>query len=226
LKGLDIEGGGHFGTGISFGGGAALHVHKVQIRNFRSTTAVSNAGGIFFSPNAYAELYVVDSYITDNGGPSNFSGGILISPISTGSVNAFINRAQIENNSVGINVRTPNSTGVAVNAVIRDSVVAGSGGDGISAISPAGKASVSILVDGVKVATNFGSGIRADGAATSGAGSAIVRISNSTIANNVTGVSTANVGQLESFKNNVISGNLTDGTPIPAFPGPGGTPLQ
>jgi hypothetical protein len=78
----------------------------------------------------------------------------------------------------------------------------------------------------VKVATNFGSGIKADGATASGAGSAFVRISNSTVALNVTGASTAAAGVLQSFKNNVIVGNFVDGTPIPAFSGPGGTALQ
>jgi hypothetical protein len=31
---------------------------------------------------------------------------------------------------------------------------------------------------------------------------------------------------MQSFKNNQIAGNNADGTPIPAFSGPGGTALQ
>jgi hypothetical protein len=31
---------------------------------------------------------------------------------------------------------------------------------------------------------------------------------------------------VQSFKNNMIVGNGTDGTPLPAVPGPGGAPLQ
>jgi hypothetical protein len=46
-----------------------------------------------------------------------------------------------------------------------------------------------------------------------------------TIANNVTGVVNLG-GTLQSFKNNQIALNGTDGTPIAAFPGPGGTPQQ
>jgi hypothetical protein len=42
---------------------------------------------------------------------------------------------------------------------------------------------------------------------------------------NTTGVSFAGA-TMQSFKNNQIAGNNTDGTPIPAFPGPGGTALQ
>jgi hypothetical protein len=133
---------------------------------------------------------------------------------------------RLENNTIGILVEGNSSTGVAVNATVVDSVVAGSAGHGIRASTIAGHAAVTIFVDHSVVSGNFGSGINADGAAASGAGSAAVRIGDSTINNNVTGVSTTGAGVVQSFKNNRISANLTDGTPIPAFPGPGGTPLQ
>jgi hypothetical protein len=52
-----------------------------------------------------------------------------------------------------------------------------------------------------------------------------VYLGSSTIIGNWAGV--VNVGgTFQSFKINQIAGNLTDGTPITAFPGPGGTPLQ
>jgi hypothetical protein len=146
LKGLDIDGDRNFGAGISFINGAALHVHKVQIRNYLSTTTISHATGISFGPNAYSELYVVDSSITDNSGPSAFSGGVLIRPQGTRSANVFINRVQVENNSFGIVADGSQSTGVAVNVVVRDSVVAGSGGDGIRAFTTASHAAASVLV--------------------------------------------------------------------------------
>ena len=225
LKGLDIEGAGTGFVGIVFFAGAALHVHKVQIRNFRSNN--NGASGLIFEPGTYAELYVTDSYITDNGLASlPTNGGIVIQPFGSGSANVSINRVRLENNSTGILVDGSGSTGVAVNAVVLDSVVSGSAGNGIAAVTSAGKAAASILVDHSVVTGNFASGINANGAAASGAGSAVVRIGDSTIALNLTGVSTTNAGALESFKNNRISGNLTDGTPITAFPGPGGSPLK
>jgi hypothetical protein len=115
---------------------------------------------------------------------------------------------------------------VAVNATVLETVVAGSAGNGILAQSTAGHAAASVFFDHSAASANFGSGLRADGAAASGSGSAVVRIGDSTIVLNATGVSTSGAGVLQSFKNNRISGNLTDGTPIPAFPGPGGSPLQ
>ena len=224
LKGLDLDGIGVGSAGIVFISGAALHVYKVQIRNFRASSG--NSGGIYFQPNTYAEFYIADSTITDNGVTGQFDGGIVITPGGAGSANAFMTRVQVENNFTGISVDGTRSTGVAVNAIVRDSVVAGSGSNGIAAVASGGSASVSVLIDGSKIATNFGSGINANGAAASGAGSAIVRLGNSTVANNISGVSTTGAGVAQSFKNNHISGNLTDGTPIAAFPGPGGSALQ
>jgi len=224
LKGLDIEGLGAGVGGIVFNSGAALHVQKVHIRKFSSSSG--NAGGIFFQPTTYAELYVVDSYLTDNGSTGSLSGGIVITPGGSGSVNASINRVRLENNSTGIIVDGTHSTGVAVNATVLDNVIAGSASDGILAQSAGGAAAASVFFDHSLASGNFGSGIRANGAAASGAGSATVRIGDSTIVLNFAGVSTTNAGVVQSFKNNRISSNLTDGTPIPAFPGPGGTALQ
>ena len=68
---------------------------------------------------------------------------------------------------------------------------------------------------------NFNAGV---GAAVAGS-SATLLLGGNTIAANVTGVSNS-LGTLQSFKDNRIALNGTDGTPITAFPGPGGTPLQ
>jgi hypothetical protein len=55
-------------------------------------------------------------------------------------------------------------------------------------------------------------GVRSDGPGST------VRIGSSTVFRNVTGVITANGGTLQSYQNNQITGNLTDGTPIPQTP--------
>lgn len=225
LKGIDIDGGGSGIVGIDFFTGGALHLHKVRVANF-GAAGVQFTSGIFFQPTGYAELYISDSSITDNVGTLAPTAGLLIRPRTTGTANVFIERVRFENNAVGIIVDGAQTTAAGVNAVVQDSVVTGSGGNGITATTAAAKAAVSVLVDGSRVATNFASGINANGTAASGAGSAIVRIGRSTIVNNVTGVSVTGAGVVQSFKNNRISRNLTDGTPITAFPGPGGVPLQ
>jgi hypothetical protein len=225
LVGIDIAGTTDAnGAGITFATGAALHLHKIKVRGFHSS---SNVGaGVYFQPNAYAELYITDSIFADNIGASQASGGIIIVPAGSGSVNAFLSRVRVENNSTGILVDGTLSTGVAVNATVVDSFIVGSQSDGIRARSSAGLAAASVFVDHSVASGNFGSGVKASGATASGAGSATARIGDSTIVLNNIGVSATGAGVLQSYKNNRISGNLTDGTPIPAFVGPGGSALQ
>jgi hypothetical protein len=76
-----------------------------------------------------------------------------------------------------------------------------------------------LMLDKASIVLNPGVGVKVSGA------NAVVLIGSSTISLNGTGVSVTG-GTVQSFKNNQIAGNTTDGTPITAFPGPGGTPLQ
>jgi fructose-bisphosphate aldolase class 1 len=70
-----------------------------------------------------------------------------------------------------------------------------------------------MIVDHSMVVASVNAGIAsADPAAT-------VRIGNSTVAHNVTGVVALGGSTMQSFKNNQISSNITDGTPITAVPG-------
>lgn len=223
LSGLNIDGGGAGIGGIVFISGATLHVDNVKISNFNASP---NSGGIYFQPNAYAEFYLADSIITNNGAFGRISGGIVITPGGSGFASASINRVRVENNSTGIIVDGTRSTGFLVNATIRDTVVAGSQGDGVLARSSEGNAAASVLFDRSVATGNFGSGVRAVGEVAGGTGSAIALISDSTIDLNITGVSAAGAGVVQSFKNNRISGNFDGGAPIPPYPGPGGSALQ
>jgi hypothetical protein len=62
------------------------------------------------------------------------------------------------------------------------------------------------------LSNNVGSAVQS-----SGAGS-FVRIGNSIISANDTGVSVASGGTVQSFKSNEIFGNNSDGIPLPAVP--------
>ena len=194
-------------AGIVFQSGAALHLNKVRIRNMIRGSG-GDVGALYFQPNAYAELYITDSIITGNGGAGALSGGIIITPGASASVNAAISRVRLENNSTGIIVDGTRSTGVAVNATIVDSVVAGSQSHGI--LVQSGTAAAFAFIDHSVASGNFGSAVRVVGS------SATARIGDSTINLNVTGVSTASGGTVQSFQNNRISGNLNNGTPLPA----------
>jgi hypothetical protein len=222
LRGLSIEGVGSGLIGVNFINGSVLHIENCKIFGFRSGSAL----GIKFAPPAgvIAELYVSDTVIEDNGTAAT-NGGILIQPVGTGAANVIIDNVKVTNNTAGIRVDGTGNTG-ASNVTIRNSTIAGHTNNGVTAISPAGGGPLNVLITATTVSFNVGVGVNANGAAASGLGSAIVRIGGSTITQNLTGVSITGSGILQSFKNNQIAGNAADGTPINAFPGPGGQPLQ
>lgn len=200
LKGLDIEGIGTGFDGIRFLAGRSLHVHKCQIRSMRG----ANGSGINFAPSGNSELYVADSYITDNGGTGN-TAGILVRPTGAGTANVTINRTQVENNTIGIKFEA-GGTGAVV-GLVRDSLSAGNSGNGIMASTGATPA-VTVMIDNTASSSNAGVGINATGSG------ATVRIGRSTVTNNVTGVSSISSGVLRTYQTNQINGNLSDGTPI------------
>jgi hypothetical protein len=218
LEGLDILGinsdiAGPPLNGINFIQAGTLHVKNTVIRGFTNKTS-GTGNGIKFAPKGAAKLFVSDTHISENGVDLG-SAGILIEPAASTAVNASINRVLVENNVNGVLVH--NAFNTPINANVRDSVVAGNSHNGISA-SAAGTATT-VLVDTTSVLFNVSTGVAVTGK------NAIVLIGNSTVADNVTGVQASGGGTIQSFKENHIAGNLTDGTPITAFPGPGG-PLQ
>jgi hypothetical protein len=173
----------------------------VKINNFRGP-----ASGIRFVPDGPAKLAVSDSTIAHNG-ENTSTAGILIRPRPGGSANVSIDRTRLHDNVNGIFVDGSGGGG-AVNVNVRDSVVTGSSNAGIVVATPG--PSVSALIDRTTVTSSLNVGVAVSGAA------ATVRIGNSTIFGNVTGVAAFNGGSVRSYKNNQINGNLTDGTPIAA----------
>jgi hypothetical protein len=131
-------------------------------------------------------------------------------PGAAGSANVQITNTKLVDNSVGMNLFSSGGMLVAV----QGGMVATNDGDGIHAVATA---VLNLTITSTSIVNNFGAGLVASGAA------ATVRIGGATISGNVTGVSFAGA-TMQSFKQ--IAGNNTDGTPIPAFSGPGGTALQ
>ena len=203
ISGLDIEGFGTGFDGIRFTSGAVLHVHKVQIRNFRASGGGGN--GIDINPNTTAggakKIFVADSYITDNGSNAN-NAGILVRPSGGANVNLSVNNTQMEGNTNGI-FMDGSTGGGASNLGVKNSVMSGGSSNGISI----GNGPFTATVDNSLMNNN------ADAGATVAA-PAKLRLGSSTIAGNGTGVSGG--AAMESFKNNQIAGNGADGTPIGA----------
>ena len=144
---------------------------------------------------------------------------------STGILGATMGALYVENvvitgfnagNGAGIRFQ-PTNASAKLFVAVQGGMVATNDGDGIRAV--AATAVLNLTITGTSIVNNFGIGVLASG------GVATVRIGGATISGNTTGVSFAGA-TMQSFKNNQIAGNVTDGTPIPSFSGPDGAALQ
>ena len=131
----------------------------------------------------------------------------------SGGGTLIVSNTHLHSNGNGIVLNGANGV---VNMTLRDVISERNGGDGVLITSLGQHAGATI--DRTTLAFNGGVGLQLGGPGT------VAIIGNSTVVGNGTGVSST--GILQSFKNNQIAGNVTDGTPINPFPGPGGTPLQ
>ena len=200
LRGLDFEGLTTGLAGVTFIQAGILHIQHCLIRGFNAGTAA----GINFAPTGNSELFVSDSYITDNGSGAN-GAGIFIRPTGAGGGSIALTDVHVTNNNAGIKIDGTAGTG-AVNLSIVDSVSAGnSGGSGVAVVSTAGHVTSIVMINRSNLSNNS-LGLRGDGPLS------IVRIGGSVIGGNVTGVSSANGATLQSYGNNQIDGNSTDGT--------------
>ncbi|HVZ52835.1 MAG TPA: right-handed parallel beta-helix repeat-containing protein [Pseudolabrys sp.] len=190
LRGLTIDLFGLSQAGIVFTGGSALHIQDCTIRG---TTY-----GIDFVPKGGAsELYVSDSLITNTR-----THGIMVAPNSNGSVKAVFTRVHVEN--AGGHGFTFSGAGGGINAVLNDSVAAGNHSNGINVQGGAGSP-VQVMVDRSASVGNTVRGVFANGA--------LVRIGDSTVTGNQTGLAVTGGGTIASYSSNKVNGNVNDGAP-------------
>jgi hypothetical protein len=188
IRGLDIEGLGTGLVGIKVIQAGTVHVEKCVINHFTQ-------GAISFIPSSAttstSALFVSDSILRDNTGAS--SGGILIKPGTNVSAVGMIENVQLRNNQFGLRVED-NSKVTA-----KTSTAASNVGAGFIAVSNV--TGVTLNLDSC-VSTNNSFGVKADNP------NAMLRIANSTIVGNGTGMSAT--GHIISFGNN---NNADGGTP-------------
>ncbi|MFC3322801.1 right-handed parallel beta-helix repeat-containing protein [Mesorhizobium cantuariense] len=213
LRGLDIDGVGNGIDGVRMIGQGQLHIEDCNIERVTSN-------GVEFAANGNSELYISNTRIAEA-----TAGGVLIKSSVAAGINAILSKVEITNSGNGILVDGTGNT-LAMNMTLTNSLVSGNTGNGVAIKSIAAASPVRATIVGTTISANAGVGVNANGAAASGNGSAIAFLGGSAVFGNVTGASNTGSGAVQSFKNNMISGNVTDGTPITAFPGPGGTPLQ
>ena len=189
-------------NGIRFISGLALSVENCDVFGF-------NNFGIDVENGQAASLYVTNTTLTNNG-ISSGGGGIYISSFG-GGIRAAIWGLNVENSTVGLKVDGNNSASpTQVN--VSNSMLAMSAKAGMGVSTTNGP--VTVFADHLVSTNNKTVGVQAIGAG------ATVFLGNSVITGNTTGVLTQTSGQILSMKNNMINGNGTDGTPLPAAPGP------
>jgi hypothetical protein len=190
------------GISIDFVNGSALFVENCIIAN---NDGSDPAIGIRFQPSVgvTGTLYVSDTVISNNGHPAS-GGGIFIQPAASGSARVLLDRVRVENNTHGIQASGPGGNGTVI-VQVRDSVIAGSAGNGVWATTTTGLAA--FVVDRSSIVSNAGSGILVDGA------NALVHLGNSTVFGNGVGLNAVSGGKILSYQSNQATGNFTDGAP-------------
>jgi len=198
LRGLTIDGEGTGITGIQILQASAVHIQNCVIRNFEG----ANGFGIELVPTSRnSQLFVSDTLIYNNGS-SGLTGGILVEPQAAIRADVVLDRVHLENNVDGLLIDGIVASGAGSHVIVRDSVMSGNAGNGIHALTIAGKSPAFALVEHSTMVNIGQSGIRADGPG------ATVLLSDSTITRNGTGVSTVNSGQLFSYGNNRNNNNV------------------
>jgi hypothetical protein len=203
LRGLDIFGVNPPSNGVRFVAGAALHIEDSTIRRFNA----ANSLGVSFAPAAAAKLYITRTTISDNGN-ANTGGGIEIKPSAGGSAQALLTNVRADGNAN--NGLRGDSTNGTVTIVVEDSSFSGNA-NGIAAA--AGLSSLNVMLNDSVIANNSGIGILASG------GTARVRVGNTTISGNGTGLSFGGGAIVNTYQNNRLDGNGVDGAfTAPAIP--------
>ncbi len=142
--------------------------------------------GVFAGTSASANVVVEDSLFSRSG----FGVGL---DASAGTIRGTIEHCRFEDGDGGV-AAGPNSV-----AVIRDSVASGNGGAGFEASSPGSQLDVEN-----SLTTHNGYGLRSF--------TGNVRVSETTIEENTTGVAEFIGGTITSFGNNRLAGNTTNGS--------------
>ena len=204
IRNLSILGSGGR-AGIEFSNGAALFVENCVIRDMLSfQPGVQTAAGINFQPSAPgSQLIVTDTALDANSVQAD--GGIRVAPSNAGTAGVILDRVRLGRNSNGMVL-----AGSPIGAFVRDSMVTNSN-DGMESYSS------TLTIEHTSLVNHGGTAVL------SGANS-IVRIGDSAITGNMSGVT--GTGAAQSFRNNMIAGNAADGTPLTAVPTPDGQPLQ
>jgi hypothetical protein len=207
LRGLEINGGPPNLPGVNgvrFLQGASLNIEDCTIYNFLGASP-NGFGVIVNNTSTQVELFVTNTTIQNNGPVSAVSGGgIAIIPTGTGSARFTLNNVRLNNNAQhGLLINTSGTTGTAIAGTINNSAFNGNA-NGVTLITASGGTSISVIMDGSDISNNTAIGIAASN-------NGVIRVSNSTITGNATGLSPTGIGQIQSFGGNRLISNPSVG---------------
>jgi len=178
------------GDGIAFAGGGTLVVENSVIAGFMTNGIDQSAAG--------SNLIVNNCEFRNNYSALKGASG------SNTNSNTVVENSRFESNAIGVE-----SQSGAANLSIRNSVVANNTNTGVLASSILQAQPVLIVVDTCTIAHNP-RGVETGAAAT---GSAIIRVTNSTIYHNGLGITFNGAGAaIESYGNNRVTANASNST--------------
>ena len=143
----------------------------------RNSASAGSGHGIDFEPSVASRLFL-DNVDIENCGTGTNGGGVLIKPTATGSATAVIRNSTIARNVFGVKVESTSANAVRLD--IHDSATTQSAFSGLTANGSLGSAQ--IFADRVNSTHNGTTGLQANGSL------AVIRVANSTIYNNATGM--------------------------------------
>jgi hypothetical protein len=200
LRGIDVVGLTTGLSGVLVLGGGTVHLEKMRIRGFNSSSA---GFGVNFAPSnsgAVNQLFVLDSIIADDG-TAAIGGGIQIAPTGGSSANVSLKNVQMTNSTFGM--KADGTAAGTINTSIVDSVAAGNRFPGISSVNGSGgTGTVKTMIRDTTVSSNS-VGVRADGA------NVTVFLGGSAVSGNATGLVIVNGGTMNSYKTNQLDNNTT-----------------
>jgi hypothetical protein len=197
-KPITIDGGNGQGATINASGIDGIVVDStiagpIILRNLRINGLGTGLSGILFKAGPKLLVENCDIY-------GFVSNGILVATSSGSSQITIVNTKMFGNGKDGLQV-VP--TGGATTVSVKDSVSSGNA-VGI-ALDTTGGGTASVMVDRTLISENSGNGIQATGMAAN----TVVRINESAIQHNATGVSVTAPADVGSFQTNVIAQNAT-----------------
>ena len=197
LRGITIDGGGSLAglNGIRMTSGRSLVLQDVFIQNQNGSNGIS-----IETPNV-SEFYAENVTVTDS------AFGILLQPNgATASLFAVLRNVRVQNNSNTGLLVSPKATAVIDRSSFSGNV------NGVFANATGANAATVMISDSV-MAGNSAAGVKSNGA------SARIRVGNSVISANQSGLSITNGGIVNSYGTNKLDGNqTTDPFTAPAIP--------